>query len=83
MDGIFKSAAPGGITTRSSSNKLIEPLCHRVSGYKAISHIGPRIWNRLPRDLKSAKTTSSFKHRMKNFYFKELNKTDKDIYKYF
>ena len=83
MNELFKSTAPTRVSTRSSTNKLVEPPCHRLSGYKSISHIGPKLWNRLPSQIKSVNSTNTFKHKLKDYYFKELNKTDKEIYTYF
>ena len=49
MDEMFTSADQCNIkTTRSSSNKLLQPHCNKVSGYKAISFLGPKLWNKLP-----------------------------------
>ena len=74
MDEMFTSADQCKIKTRSSSNKLVQPHCNRESGYKAISSLEPKLWNKLPIDTKLSKNPNSFKHMVKMHFFEELVK---------
>ena len=35
-------------------------------------YLGPKIWNNLHSDLKSAENANGFKHDIKNYFFKDL-----------
>ena len=41
------------------------------TGQNGLSYLGPKIWNTLSSDLKSAKNINSFKHKIKNKFFKD------------
>ena len=71
MDEMFTSADQCKIKTRLSSNKLIQPHCNRESGYKAISYLGPKLWNNLPLDTKTSINPNSFKHKV-NMHLRRL-----------
>ncbi len=43
-------------------------------GQNAISYIGPKLWNKLPIDIKLIKTRNGFKHKIKSTYFETLQK---------
>ena len=79
MDEIFTSADQCKIKTRSSSNKLIQPHHNRENGYKAISYLGPKLWNNLPLDTKTSRNPNSFKHKVKKLFFETLDKDNDDI----
>ena len=40
-------------------------------GYRSFMAAVPRVWNSLPLDTRSAKTTSDFKQRLFNIFFQE------------
>ena len=58
---IFHPANLGRITRRSKF-KLEFPLRKSTAGQKCSSNLGPKIWNSLPSDLKSAENPNTFKH---------------------
>ena len=58
---IFHPANQGRITQRSKF-KLEFPFRKSTSGQKCLSYLGPKIWNSLPSDLKSANNPNTFKH---------------------
>ena len=64
MDEMFTSADQCKIKTRASSNKHIQPHRNRESGYKAISYLGPKLWNNLPFHTKTYINPNSFKHKV-------------------
>ena len=80
MDEIFTSADQGHIKTRASSNKLLLPHRNKSSGCKAISHFGPKLWNKFQNDVKTVRT---FKHKIKEHYFNELVKKHENIFMFY
>ena len=51
--------------TQRSKNKLDQPFRKSKTGQNGLSYLGPKIWNSLHSDLKSAKNANSFKHKIK------------------
>ena len=49
------------------------PFYKTSNGQKAISYIGPKLWDGMPNYLKGKISISSFKHDYKNHYIKNLN----------
>ena len=83
MDEIFTSADLCNIKTRSSSYKLILPHCNKASGHNTISSLGPRLWNKLPSDIKLSNNPNSFKHKVKMHFFEVLEKETDDSFFYY
>ena len=61
MEQVF-SRGDGNRTTRRSFQKLVLPLRKTVQGQRTLSYVGPCLWNQLPNEVKSCKTTNSLKH---------------------
>ena len=51
-----------------NSNMLKRPPCKTSKGMKAISYIGPKLWDDLPIFLKQKQSISTFKHDFKRYY---------------
>ena len=83
MDEIFTSANLCNIKTRSSSYKLILPHCNKASGHNTISSLGPRLWNKLPSDIKLSNNPNSFKHKVKMHFLELLEKETDDSFFYY
>ena len=83
MDEMFTSADQCNIKTRSSSYKLLQPHCNRESGYKAISFLGRKLWNKLPTETKNYTNPNSFKHKVKMHLFKAFSKEIDDCFVYY
>ena len=83
MDEIFTSADLCNIKTRSSSHKLILPHCNKASGHNTISSLGPRLWNKLPSDIKLSNNPNSFKHKVKMHFLEVLEKETDDSFFYY
>ena len=84
MNEIFNIAEQPRIYTRANSGlNLIKPSRNKLSGRRAISYIGPRVWNPLPEDIKSALNANSFKHLIKTFYFDKIYQAENDNYIYY
>ena len=59
------------------------PFRKSVYGQKTLSYLGPKTWNSLPAQIKLCKNVNSFKHDIKNLYFKRLQKSDDSIFMYY
>ena len=72
MPELFSPTSQIRVTHRSK-NKLNQPFRKSDSGQNGLSYLGPKIWNSLNSDLKSAKNVNSFKHKIKDKFFKDLH----------
>ena len=54
---------------RKGVHKLIKPFRSLEIGQKALSYVGPKVWNQLSCDLKLSKSANSFKHKIKESFF--------------
>ena len=45
-------------------------------GQKALSYVGPSLWNNLNKTLKTSTSLNAFKHNIKQHYFNELKKKE-------
>ena len=48
------------------------PLFRTIKGQESMSFLGPKIWNKVSSNIKTAATTSSFTHRLKNEILSKL-----------
>ena len=64
---MFTSADHCNIKNRSSSNKLL----------------GPKLWNKLPIETRTSTNPNSFKHQVKMYFFKALDKENDDCFVYY
>ena len=48
------------------------PLCRTTNGQKSMSFLGPKVWNKVNSNIKTAATTSSFTHRFKKEILSKL-----------
>ena len=73
MDEVFFKAEYNRIPTRYSYQKL--KLSHRKTnqGLRALSYVGPFLWNKLDNSLKMSASLNTFKHNLKNQYFRINN----------
>ena len=60
----------------SSSGDYVVPRTRLKFGERAFAIAAPRIWNKLPCELKSIKCTSSFKRLLKTFLFNSAYNTN-------
>ena len=59
--------------TRRSAYKLQLPYRSSIHDQKALSYLGPRLWNNLSADIKS-NTNVTIKYDIKKLFFDELQK---------
>ena len=52
-------------------------------GHKALSFLGPKLWNNLLAKIKSSSNINTFKHDLKKIFSKELQKKDDSVYFYY
>jgi len=57
------------INTRNSMYRLKTQIRRSNMGQNSLSCSGPKLWNILPNEIKSSKSTNSFKHKLKNKFF--------------
>ena len=69
--------------TRMYTYKLDLPFRKSVYSQKTLSYLGPKTWNSLPAQIKLCKNVNSFKHDIRNLYFKRLQKSDDSIFMYY
>ena len=77
-DEIFKPVDQSRVTRRSKF-KLNLPFRKSSAGQKCPSYIGPKIWNSLSSDFKSANNINSLKHKIKDNFFQNIQSEEKDI----
>ena len=58
--------------TRRSENKLNQPFRRGSVGQSFLLYLGPKVCNDLPSELESAKNIDSFKHKIKDECFNDL-----------
>ena len=68
--------------TRKATLRLCKPYRKTNKGQKGLSYLGPSIWNKINSGCKSIININVFKHSLKNNFFNQLVKIEKDIYKY-
>ena len=59
--------------------KLNFQFCKSNAGQKCLSYFGPKIWNSLSSDSKSANSINSFKHKMKDNFFQNIQRGKRHI----
>ena len=74
MDEVFIKAECNGIPIRYSYQKLKIPHCKTNQGLRALSFVGPSLWNNLDKSLKTSASLNAFKHNLKNQFFRTNNK---------
>ena len=74
MNEVFSHAESNEIPTRCPYQKLNLPYRKINQGLRALSYIGPSLWNKLDKSLKTSVSLNAFKHNLKDYYFKKGNK---------
>ena len=66
--------------TQRSSNQLQFPNQATNRGLKTLSCIGTRLWNALPILIFSLNNVNNFKHKLKENFFKDIQKEEYSLY---
>ena len=81
-DEIFHPVDQSRVTRRSKL-KLNLPFRKSNTGQKCLSYLGPKIWNNLSSDLKSTNNVNSFKHKIKDDIFQNIQREENDVYMFY
>ena len=73
---VFSHAEYNGIPTRCSYQKLKVPHRKINQGLRALSYIGPSLWNKVDKSLKTSVSLIAFKHNLRDYYFRKGNKKE-------
>ena len=82
MEDIFKKSNNTHRTRYTNETKLDIPLRKHEYGKNCLSYLGAKIWNNLENDIKEAKSSNSFKHKIKDKFFKQIKLKEEDVYIY-
>ena len=82
FDELFQTAN-SNISTRQSLLKLYQPFRKTNNGKNTISYLGPKIWNALPDLVKQCKSLNSFKHKLKSYYFEQLETKENNVFSFY
>ena len=52
-------------------------------GQNNASYVGPKIWNNLTNECKLEENLNKFKHKIKDTFFRNIQRADDDIYTYY
>ena len=72
MTEIYDNAHQGNISTRQSYCKLKQPLRKSNAGQNTLSYLGPGQWNKLPNTIKEMVNINTFKHKVKQHLFSQM-----------
>ena len=77
FDKLYFLAEADSVRTHSSYQKLSLPRRKTHLGIKALSNVGPSLWNNLNENLKTSSSINNFiKHKTKEYYFSKLKKIE-------
>ena len=79
---LYKPSGQDQTNARSSVLKLKHPSRSTCSGQNTLSYLTPTIWSNLPTCLKISNSLNSFKHGVKEHFFKKLKNKEQDIFAY-
>ena len=72
---IYFPAECSNMNTRSSFQRLKQPLRKSKKGLNSTSYSGPSLWNKLPIEIKRSGSTNSLNHNVKNYYPEKMEHT--------
>ena len=76
MNEIFSHVECNGIPTGCSYQRLKLSHCKTNQDLRALSCIGPSLWNNIDKSLKTSLSLNAFKHNLKDYYFRKGNKKE-------
>ena len=79
---LYKPSGQDQTNARSSVLKLKHRSRSTCSGQNTLSYLTPTIWSNLPTCLKISNSLNSFKHGVKEHFFKKLKNKELDIFAY-
>ena len=82
LPDLYIPSGQNQINTRFSVLKLKHPSRSTFSAQNTLSYLTPTVWNNLPTCLKLSNTCNSFKHGVKEHFFKKMKKKEQDTFAY-
>ena len=82
LHDLYNPSGQDEINTRFSVLKLKHLSRSTCSGPDTLSHLTPTVWNNLPTYLKLSNTLNSFKHGVKEHFFRKMKNKGQDIFAY-
>ena len=82
MEDVFKNNSSLRRTRYSNESKLSIPSRNHNYGKNCISYRGATIWNSLEISIKEAQSCNSFKHLVKDRFFRNLKQREENVYVY-
>ena len=76
FDEIHVPLESNGVHMRLSYQKLNVPHRKTNIGQKALSYVGPSLWNNFNKTLKTSTSLNTFKYNIKQHYINELKKKE-------
>ena len=80
MGDIFQKSQNTRRTRSSNEFRINIPFRKNDYGKNCLSYLGATIWNKIDTPTKNCKTTNSFKHKIKDTFFRELKSNEESIY---
>ena len=80
MGDIFQKSQNMRRTRSSNEFRINIPFRKNDYGKNCLSYLGATIWNKIDTPTKNCKTTNSFKHKIKDTFFRELKSNEESIY---
>ena len=71
------------IITRQNDMGLYQPYRRTEVGKNTLSYMGPRIWNKLPMQVRQCKVLNTFKHKVKDYFFDQLRQKENNQFIYY
>ena len=73
------------ISLRSSDDPLMlfEPRCSLQLGFRAFKTSAPRLFNKLPREIKESTNVNIFKKKLKTYLFSDCYNEDNEINEFY
>ena len=65
LNEAFMKALKTSSSLRNSYQKLQQPFCKTSTGQNTLSFIVPRLWNKIPEEIKRTTNLNTFKHNLK------------------
>ena len=69
--------------TLRSEYRMKQPFRSTNMGLNSISYFGPNVWNTLPTQYKLEDNSNKSKHKIKDHFFKNIQRVEDDIYLYY
>ena len=80
MEDIYKKIKNSRIARYSDESKISIPSRKHEYDKNCLSYLGATIWNNIDSGTKNCKTVNSFKHKIKDSFFKQLKREEESVF---